>query len=301
MGVFSQFQIHRVGVFYDGNFLLHASNYYNYVHPEKRRLSLSGLHTFIRHRVAEELGQDPSRYQIAQSHYFRGRLNASEASMRGSQLYNDRVFDEILMAEGIHSHYLPLRNLQGYREERGVDVWLSLEVYELALKGLLDTVVLIASDTDYTPLLRKLTALGIPVMLLSWEFDYMNDDGQHMVTKTSRELLSLATYPVAMHDVIDYGLEDNNPLIQNLFVPSEQPVTHLEEGERETSEILCLKTGFGFIKYPNNNLFFHSQDLIEGSFEELQVGDVVEFSIEQNAQKQDVAKRVKKVESNGNE
>ena len=46
----------RIGVFYDGNFLLHASNYYNYIHPVKRRLSLGGLHSFIRHRVAEEEG-----------------------------------------------------------------------------------------------------------------------------------------------------------------------------------------------------------------------------------------------------
>ena len=23
---------HRIGIFYDGNFLLHASNYYNYIH-----------------------------------------------------------------------------------------------------------------------------------------------------------------------------------------------------------------------------------------------------------------------------
>ena len=47
----------RIGVFYDGNFLLHASNYYNYIHPERRRLSLNGLHRFIRHRVAEEAPQ----------------------------------------------------------------------------------------------------------------------------------------------------------------------------------------------------------------------------------------------------
>mgnify|MGYP000913015474 CR=1 FL=1 len=131
----------RIGVFYDGNFLLHASNYYNYIHPVKRRLSLGGLHNFIRHRVAEEEGIEPSKCQIAQAHYFRGRLNAAEAAQRGNQLYNDRVFDDILMSEGIQPHYLPLRNLQGKKEERGIDVWLSLEAYELAMTGRIDTVV----------------------------------------------------------------------------------------------------------------------------------------------------------------
>lgn len=283
----------RIGVFYDGNFLLHASNYYNYIHPVKRRLSLGGLHNFIRHRVAEEEGLEPSKCQIAQAHYFRGRLNAAEAAQRGNQLYNDRVFDDILMSEGIQPHYLPLRNLQGKKEERGIDVWLSLEAYELAMTGRIDTVVLIVSDTDYTPLMRKLTGLGLRIMLLSWEFEYVNDDGAKMVTKTSHELLSLATYPVAMHDVINYGVQQNNPLISEMFVAPD-PSRQAREQTFETSEILSLKNGFGFIKYPNNNLFFHYQDVV-GEFADLSVGDPVEFTIEQNQQKQDVAKNVRKL------
>ena len=282
-----------IGVFYDGNFLLHASNYYNYIHPVKRRLSLGGLHNFIRHRVAEEEGIEPSKCQIAQAHYFRGRLNAAEAAQRGNQLYNDRVFDDILMSEGIQPHYLPLRNLQGKKEERGIDVWLSLEAYELAMTGRIDTVVLIVSDTDYTPLMRKLTGLGLRIMLLSWEFEYVNDDGVKMVTKTSHELLSLATYPVAMHDVINYGVQQNNPLISEMFVAPD-PSRQAREQTFETSEILSLKNGFGFIKYPNNNLFFHYQDVV-GEFADLNVGDPVEFTIEQNQQKQDVAKNVRKL------
>ena len=283
----------RIGVFYDGNFLLHASNYYNYIHPVKRRLSLGGLRNFIRHRVAEEEGIEPSKCQIAQAHYFRGRLNAAEAAQRGNQLYNDRVFDDILMSEGIQPHYLPLRNLQGKKEERGIDVWLSLEAYELAMTGRIDTVVLIVSDTDYTPLMRKLTGLGLRIMLLSWEFEYVNDDGVKMVTKTSHELLSLATYPVAMHDVINYGVQQNNPLISEMFVAPD-PSRQAREQTFETSEILSLKNGFGFIKYPNNNLFFHYQDVV-GEFADLNVGDPVEFTIEQNQQKQDVAKNVRKL------
>ena len=283
----------RIGVFYDGNFLLHASNYYNYIHPVKRRLSLGGLHNFIRHRVAEEEGIEPSKCQIAQAHYFRGRLNAAEAAQRGNQLYNDRVFDDILMSEGIQPHYLPLRNLQGKKEERGIDVWLSLEAYELAMTGRIDTVVLIVSDTDYTPLMRKLTGLGLRIMLLSWEFEYVNDDGVKMVTKTSHELLSLATYPVAMHDVINDGVQQNNPLISEMFVAPD-PSRQAREQTFETSEILSLKNGFGFIKYPNNNLFFHYQDVV-GEFADLNVGDPVEFTIEQNQQKQDVAKNVRKL------
>ena len=92
----------KIGVFYDGNFLLHASNYYNYIHPQRRRLSINGLHDFISQRVAEEEGLDPKRCRICEAHYFRGRLNASDAAQRGSQLYHDRVFDDILISSEEH-------------------------------------------------------------------------------------------------------------------------------------------------------------------------------------------------------
>ena len=296
----------KIGVFYDGNFLLHASNYYNYSHFVKRRISLNGLHEFICRKVAEVENVDRNRCEIVEAHYFRGRLNAADALQRGNQLYNDRVFDDILMSEGIHSHYLPLRNLQGRREERGVDVWLSLEAFEISLRRSLDVIVLILSDTDYIPLLRKLKALGIRVMLLGWEFDYISDDGNRMVTRTSHDLIQLATYPVAMHKVIETGLASGDILINNLFVAGENlkmedadidqydDIISYIDSDKEVSEILSIKNGFGFVKYPNNNLFFHNQDVI-GNFNDLEAGDKVEFTIGKNDQGQDVAKNVRKI------
>ncbi|MCD7963150.1 MAG: NYN domain-containing protein [Rikenellaceae bacterium] len=296
MNIYRNTSSTKIGVFYDGNFFLHASNYYNYVHPQRKRLSITGLHNFIKNRVAIEKDIDSNKCQIVEAHYFRGRINAAEASQRGSQLYNDRVFDDILMSEGIHTHYLPLRNLLGRKEERGVDVWLALEVFELALMGRLDMVVLIVSDTDYVPLIRKLNNLGLDIMLLSWEFEYYNDEGIRVVTKTSHDLLQLATHPVYMQDIIDKGLSGNDPVISDLFVSNDVRSTSEEEREKEKGEILSIKNGFGFIKYPNNNLFFHYQDVL-GDFNELAPGQMVEFNIEKNVMKQDVAKNVKRIDS----
>lgn len=56
-----------------------------------------------------------------------------------------------------------------------------------------------------------------------------------------------------------------------------------------TGEILSLKTGYGFIKYPPNNLFFHYQNLSGMDFNELQIGDIVQFEITKNDDGQDVA------------
>lgn len=290
----------RIGIFYDGNFLLHASNYYNYFHSEQSRLSIGGLHAFIRKRVSEEEEYNQKKCQIVGVHYFRGRINAVEASQRGNQLYNDRVFEDILMAEGVHTHYLPLRNFSGKKEERGIDVWLSLEVFECALREQINVAVLIISDTNFAPLLRKVSSLGIRTMLLSWEFDYVNDDGLKIVTKTSHELMQLANYPIAMHKEIEAGLASGDPYVRDLFVYSEQepeepqPAGDLSKRKKEVSEILSIKNGFGFVKYPNNNLYFHMHDVV-GDFFELAPGDSVEFVIDKNQQKQDIARQVRRL------
>ncbi len=284
----------RIGVFYDGNFFLHISNYYNYEHPKQRRLSIAGLHEFIVRNVAEQEGADAKHCRIVDAHYFRGRLSAHEANQRGDMLYWDRLFDDILMSAGVSTHYLPLKVVNGRREERGIDVWLALEAYELAIQKRLDVVVLIASDGDYTILARKLHALGTRVMLLSWDFDFYADNGKQMVTRTSQDLMEEVTYPLAMHELIDNGLRKNDPVVANIFVAGESKKKAAPNPEdipdgSETSVILSLKNGFGFIKYPPNNLFFHHTSLVNADFNDLAEGDTVAFSIGTNDEGEEIA------------
>ena len=40
-------------------------------------------------------------------------VRAKEANTKSNQLYFDRLFDDILMSEGIITHYFPARNVQG--------------------------------------------------------------------------------------------------------------------------------------------------------------------------------------------
>jgi len=62
----------RIGVFYDGNFFFHVSNYYHYYHPRRARISIAGLHEFIRHHVAASEECDVKYCRIVDAHYFRG-------------------------------------------------------------------------------------------------------------------------------------------------------------------------------------------------------------------------------------
>jgi len=289
----------RIGVFYDGNYFLHVSNYYNFTHERRSRISINGLHDFIRKKVAEVENNETKRCQIVDAHYFRGRLTAGEASQRGDLLFYERVFDDILMAEGVTTHYLPVRSALGRKYEKGIDVWLALEAFEMAFYKRFDVLVLIAADGDYVPLARKLNTLGTRVMVLGWDFEYMDEEGNRFFTRTSQDLLEEVTYPIAMQDVIENS--DGNTLnqlfvVRNKLKPSPKPSESLSdsivesehssqtdgvilEEERKEGTVMSLKEGFGFIKFPPNNVFFHHSSLRDYDFNDLAVGDMVTFTL----------------------
>ena len=284
----------RIGIFYDGNYFYHVSNYYCYGHPRKSRLSIPGIHDFIKRYVSLQENISPAFCQIVDCHYFRGRLPALEANER-QILLNERIFDDILMREGIVTHYLPITR----GGEKGVDVSLALEVLELTLFKKFNVVVLIASDGDYIPLVRKLNSLGTRVMVLGWDFEYTDDNGNTRYTSTSSRLLNEAAYPLRMHDIIngtkripdispdmlfvnnqqnDFLHDDNElPLemddsVLNDTLPFSDPI-------RRRGRIVQLRGGYGFIStdIPSKNLFFFMEQLRNCDFNELMLGDLMEY------------------------
>lgn len=276
----------KIGVFYDGNYFLHVSNYYLYHHEKKSRISIIGMNRFIREEIARAEGTDSRYCQIVDAHYFKGRLKAHDAKERDI-LFNERVFDDVLIREGIVTHYLPLTS----RGEKGVDVSFVLEAFELALYKRFNVTVLVASDGDYVPLVRKLNTLGTRVMVLGWDFKFVDDNGVEKETRTSQALLDEVTYPVLMHTVIDDRSRKNEPVVKGLFVPppetrrpAAQPTFNPDEDVRESGTIKMLREGYGFIipDQGGDDLFFHYLDLQNCDFTELQEGDRLTFSIGKN-------------------
>ena len=292
----------KIGIFYDGNYFYHVSNYYCYAHERHARLSISGLHDFIRRYISRIESTDPKFCQIVDCHYFRGRLPAMEANAR-QILLNERMFDDILMREGVVTHYLPVTR----SGEKGVDVSLSLEVLELSIYKKFDVVVLIASDGDYVPLVRKLNSLGTRVMVLGWDFEYLDENGNPRYTATSTKMMNEVTYPVRMHKIIDgqdpqfdesevasmfvapsYREESKSYFPEDDFygsAPSAAPVQTQPPPEgRCTGQILQLKNGYGFLgtDFSNKNLFFFWEDLEGLDFNELVLGEHLEFEFGSN-------------------
>jgi uncharacterized LabA/DUF88 family protein/cold shock CspA family protein len=284
----------RIGIFYDGYYFYKVSNYYKYEHEKKSRISISGLHEFIRSEVSGLTKMDIRQCQIIDAHYFKGRSSAKEL---GEKVQSERVFEDILMRENIVSHYLPLRYGENNMfQEKGIDVWLALEAYELAIYKHFDILVLVAGDGDYVPLVRKLHTLGTQVMLICWDFSYHNENGDMVETKTSRQLQEEVFYPVQMHQRIE---QNNSDYIKELFVPEKNyeklPVTfnfkpagtNEEDSEEFTSTIFSINpNGFGFIKdEERNNIFFHYSRVANCDFPDLKACMKVTYTVEEDEER----------------
>lgn len=283
-----------IGVFYDGNYLLHVSNYYYFKHSRKSRINVAGIHNFIKHQTAEELGVNINLCKIVDAHYFRGRQFILNSSGGSNSLTHDRIYEDFLMYEGITTHFLPVKNFSGEYYEKGVDVWLALEAYEAALHKKLDVIALISSDGDYVPLIKKINSLGTKVMLLYWDFQYRNDFGTDVVTRTSQDLIEEVSFPIAMQEVIDNRSRKNESLINNIFaskderrsVSAEQKVEAVvnsdEDKEVREGVIQSVKDGYGFIIAEPKNIFFHYNSVQHVDFATLKEGDKVEYYIQRN-------------------
>lgn len=285
----------RIGIFYDGNFFNVVSNYYAYRHTRKSRLSIRGLHEFVRKRVAHEEQVDARLCQVVDVHYFRGRFSAEEANEAG-RLLSERAFDDVLIREGVTTHYLPM----GYSgTEKGIDVWFALEAYELAIYKRFDVCVLVACDSDYVPLARKLNTLGTRVMVLGWDFEYVDEQGRQKTTKTSQALLEEVTYPVLVSALIEDKTQKD--VVKELFMPPRDvpskpavasPASSAAQAPASPSAAVRLdgriqnlivreaeNQRFGFVtpSAGGENLFFGENDIDDVAFATLRKGDAVTY------------------------
>lgn len=282
----------RIAVFYDGNYFFNVSNYYLYQHQRKARISFKGLHEFILSEVAKNEGVDARHCQIVDAAYFRGRLTAQQA-LDQDKLYADRIFEDVLMRADItlFQRHLKTKRDGGF-EEKGIDVWLALEAFEMASLKKYDVCVLVAGDTDFVPLVNKLNTLGSRVMLIAWDFSY-EKDGRERTTRASTELIDRVNYPVMMDTEIDSRERRRDSLIENLFMEKSgtfgEHIIHKTQANGETKKTgkvlnFVAEKGYGFIT-PNGggeNYFFHIRDLNGMSPEEVTNGIQVAFTATRN-------------------
>lgn len=159
-----------IGLFIDGGYYAKINEALE--HKLGLNINVGALMKFICRQVGELAGCDVSKCYITESHYFRGRYRVYDATNK-HLLFSERKFEDSLIENDVIFHYKHLRELQKDGEtvviEKGIDVWFALEAYELSLVRKFDYVVLITGDADHEMLMRKLKALKIHTVLLTWD------------------------------------------------------------------------------------------------------------------------------------
>ena len=158
-----------IGVFIDGGYYAKMNRALKA--EESSIIRVRSLFDWISRRLSEIEKVGTENCQITEAHYFRGRFRVRDAYDK-HLLYNERKFEDTLIENDVVFHYKHLREVErdGRTEviEKGIDVWFALEAYELATFRRFDYVVLITGDADHEMLVRKLKALKIKTVLLTW-------------------------------------------------------------------------------------------------------------------------------------
>lgn len=200
----------RIAVLIDGQYYFQVTNHYKFSHPLRQRFSVSGLLDYFKSTVKEKLQLDS--VTISHAFSYRGRYNAYEAEIN-QRLKADRVFEDILTRAGITSKFTLLDTSNG-AQEKGIDVMLALDAYELAFRNQCDVVCIVAGDADYVPLVKKLNELGVPTVVFAWQLSSDKNNVYYSV-----QLSQFATHFVLVSKEIDDQCNNGNKeWIEHLFL-----------------------------------------------------------------------------------
>lgn len=206
-----------IGVFIDGGYYAKINRALKA--RDRSIIRVRSLFDFICSRLAAQENVHIADCQITEAHYFRGRFRVKEAYDK-HLLYNERKFEDSLIENDVIFHYKHLREVErdGQTEvvEKGVDVWFALEAYELALFRKFDYVVLITGDADHEMLVRKLKALKIKTILLTWN---LTD-----VDATSPLLREEAGHHWELSELVDNNPQLRKSLLYKLREPAVTPL-----------------------------------------------------------------------------
>lgn len=196
-----------IGLFIDGGYYAKVNEALE--EQLSLNININGIMNFIRRQVSQVSQSPLADCQITESHYFRGRYRVNEANSK-HLLFCERKFEDTLIENDVIFHYKHLREIQKNGAitvvEKGIDVWFALEAYELATIRKFNYVVLITGDADHEMLIRKLKALKIHTILLTW--DVLNDKS----TSTAKLLREEA----CMHLEISDLLAEDKALLQQI-------------------------------------------------------------------------------------
>lgn len=219
----------RLAIFIEGAFFVKINTYYRYHHRVKSNMTFNGLFDFLCEEVAFLEGVPAKYCKMVESHWYRGRFSTqqlekkvTDPAQRFKQMVNERKLDDLFMYQGITQHHYPVQYnpKTGQMGDAIVSMYLTVDALQMASLDQYDGIVLLAGDSSYLPLLKKVNSIGKKVIIPVWDFEFEteNDNGTNRnVTRTSQALVDESTYPIQMSDFVDLDTEDNEKFRKMIF------------------------------------------------------------------------------------
>ena len=174
----------RLAIFIEGAFFVKINTYYRYHHRVKSNMTFNGLFDFLCEEVAFLEGVPAKYCKMVESHWYRGRFSTqqlekkvTDPAQRFKQMVNERKLDDLFMYQGITQHHYPVQYnpKTGQMGDAIVSMYLTVDALQMASLDQYDGIVLLAGDSSYLPLLKKVNSIGKKVIIPVWDFEFETD------------------------------------------------------------------------------------------------------------------------------
>jgi uncharacterized LabA/DUF88 family protein len=105
-------------------------------------------------------------YKVVYSAWYQGLFTTAKADEKKLKLDRNRYHD--MMHAGIETKFFPMSQTQG---EKGIDVAMATDIFQIGMDGIKDVAVLITGDGDFVPLVRALMKKGIVVVVAYFGYE----------------------------------------------------------------------------------------------------------------------------------
>ncbi len=206
----------RIGFFLDGFTLKKVNDYYRLHHRFHSNLDFRGLKSWVQMQAFKYFDASCRTIEM-ESHYYHPFRNPH---IYGRSVEGALKLEHELKAVGFQVHYSSDETEDG---ELGPNLGLMEDALLFASYCKMDAVVLLSTQGQYAPLPDRLKMMGIPTLLLGWDFIYPKRN-RTVRWKTDNCLRETCAHYVAMEKEMDNDPRSNEPP-RGFFFQKEHPFT----------------------------------------------------------------------------
>lgn len=204
----------RVGFFLDGYTLKKVNEYYRLHHRFHSNIDFRGLKNWVQLQVMNYFGNENSSI-VMESHYYHPYR---EPGLCAGNPEGVLKLEAQLNNAGFQVHY---NDRIGEEGGLGPNLCLMEDALLFASYSKIDAAVLLSTQGQFAPLPDRLRLMGVPTVLLGWNFFYPK--AKHRVHwKTDSCLRDNCAHYVAMERVMDRNPGSSEPP-RNFFFQCERP------------------------------------------------------------------------------